>query len=438
MLTAFYIWRISLMSKPSAISAPFLFALAFCWGPVAHSFAVSNSTETSEVPASTFVPSLLQSVVKALQSDLNILDCGLAEAAQKLAATDLTHSSARAILAEFYAAHTGTVMDVCTISRNGVILAVEPHTSHRMEGSDIRGQDHIQELLATRRPLMSRVFQIAEGPDVVDIEHPVFGTNQAFLGSVSAIFNPATLIRHRTSDLLAGASVTVWAMQPDGRILFDADPDKIGRMLFADPIYQSFPELLQLGYRMAREPKGTGTYFFLRTGNMIPVPRNAIWNTLDLHGTTWRLALTHVDHAAFEAAEAKIKNDATRPFTDNDLRRLAHDMILLRALKAKDLSEAIKRLKQVASGRTDIYSLSWIDETGVNRFGYPPENSLTDVNLRQAEDAVSQACVAALDSRRDVSFEGELTAGGQARFFLVPILMGREYHGALLWIRKIN
>jgi len=96
----------------------------------------------------------------------------------------------------------------------------------------------------------------------------------------------------------------------------------------------------------------------------------------------------------------------------------------------------MERLQQTAMTHTDIYSLSFIDSRAVNRFGYPRENSLFDVDLRKQTDAASTAIVAAIENRKELVYSGPLVEGGQARYFLTPVLDGRKYLGALLWIQK--
>ena len=52
-------------------------------------------------------------------------------------------------------------------------------------------------------------------------------------------------------------SVEVWLMQKDGRILYDADKEEIGRMLFKDPMYQGYPESLARARKIAEDRAGS-------------------------------------------------------------------------------------------------------------------------------------------------------------------------------------
>ena len=67
------------------------------------------------------------------------------------------------------------------------MLLVEPAQYCSVEGTDIGGQEQVQTLLCTRKPVMSRVFRTVEGVAAVDMEHPVIGSDGKYLGSLLRI-----------------------------------------------------------------------------------------------------------------------------------------------------------------------------------------------------------------------------------------------------------
>lgn len=83
-----------------------------------------------------------------------------------------------------------------------------------------------------------------------------------------------------------------------------------------------------------------------------------------------------------------------------------------------------------------MYNLSWIDAKAVNRFGYPRQNSLFEVDLKTQTDAASVAIVSAIEQRKELEYVGALVEGGRARYCLGPVLDGLKYIGSLLWIQK--
>jgi len=380
-------------------------------------------------PAET--PLILKTAAGAVRAQLQALDQDLAEAARRLSTLDLKSDAARDVIRRLQARNADIVIDACTVSPQGKMLLVEPAPFRSFEGTDISGQEQVRKLLSTKKPVMSHIFRTVEGVAAVDMEHPVFGPDGKFLGSVSAIFQPWVLIGKSVQDLLAGIPVEIWAMQPDGRILYDADRHEVGRMLFSHPDYESFPELMQLGRRIAAEPKGRGSYSYFKAGTRQEVRKDTWWVSVTLHGMAWRLVSVHPSDTAGTASSA-----GAAPFSRDTLRALAREPALIQALARGNQESALLWFQQAATTRTGVYNLSFIDANAVSRFGYPRDNSLSNVDLREQADAVSAAIVKAIENENELVCSGPLIEGGQARFFLTPVLDGRKYLGALLWIQK--
>jgi len=359
------------------------------------------------------------------------LDQDLSRAARGLSGMDLKSEAARAVIRQLHAGRADIVVDASTIGPEGVMLLVEPPAYRSSEGTDISRQEQIQALLRTRKPVMSRVFRTVEGVAAVDMEYPIAGADGTYHGSVSVIFQPWVLIGSCVEPLLKGMPAEIWAMQSDGTIIYDADQHEIGRLLFSDPEYRPFPELLQLGRRIAAEPEGMGTYSYFKAGTSQIMRKDAWWVTVTLHGMAWRLISVHPSKSAPEAPSA-----AAVPFTSDALGALAREPELVQALARGDRETAMKCLRQAALTHTGIYSLSYVDGNAVNRFGYPPENSLFDVDLRTEADPASVAIVTAVKNRRELQYSAPLVEGGEARYFLAPVLDHSAYLGSLLWIQK--
>jgi hypothetical protein len=366
----------------------------------------------------------------AVKAQLQSIDQDLAQAAKSLSTLDLKSDAARTIIRQLQARRADIVIDACTISPQGIMLLVEPARYRSVEGTDISGQEQIQTILRTRKPVMSRVFLTVEGVPAVDVEHPVISTDGHYLGSVSAIFQPWILIGKCVNDLIAGMPVEIWAMQPDGMIIYDADRHEVGRVLFSDPVYQPFPELLQLGRRIAAEPEGSGSYFYFKAGTDDMVQKDAWWVSLTLHGMEWRLVSVHPTKPSGVASSA-----ANRPFSRDALHALACEAALIQALARGKQERAMNRLQQVVMTHKDIYSLSFIDAGAVSRFGYPRENSFFNVDLRKQTDAASAAIVTAIENQKELLYSGPLVEGGQARYLLMPVVAGQKY---LIQTHKIS
>ncbi len=239
-------------------------------------------------------PSILGQLQQATQQVLDAIDQDLSSATQKISLVGLSGIEARDVLIELCEKHP-YVVDACTVNQAGIMTAVEPPRYREFEGSDISEQEHVMQLHQTRKPVLSKTFQVVEGFKAVVLEHPIFSPQEEMIGSLNVLIKPEllleTLILPQVHDLL---SLDLWVMQPDGLILYDPDVQEIGRNLFSDPLYQPFTQLRALGREIALEDSGSGSYQFFGRDFTAPVTKKAFWATVGLHGSQWRLVITRV------------------------------------------------------------------------------------------------------------------------------------------------
>lgn len=169
------------------------------------------------------------------------------------------------------------------------MIAVEPADYKEHEGADISTQEHIIKLHKTKKPVFSDAFRAVEGFYAVDLEHPVF-SGKKMIGSVSVLFRPETMLAGVIGPLAEGTALKFLVMQKDSRILYDTDREGTGRMIFTDPIYRRYPDLLLLANRMAKEKSGTGSYYLPVKGLVKPVRKEVTWTTVNLFANEWRIA----------------------------------------------------------------------------------------------------------------------------------------------------
>ncbi|MCP1661516.1 MAG: hypothetical protein D5R99_03350 [Methanocalculus sp. MSAO_Arc1] len=236
-------------------------------------------------------------VLLELQSEitasLHTLDTRLAAAAYDLGATGLDTDPAREILLETSTIHP-SVIDSTTVGPDGIIRAAEPPAYHDVEGTDVSDQLATQHILATHRPIMSRILPVAEGIDASFISAPVFTREGIadeppgmFIGFTSVVFRPDLLIGEAALPVVAGTPYTICVVDTDGRVIYDTDPDQIGLPL-DDPIYTAYPELVAFVTRVTEERQGKGSYTFRGE------TKESIWTTVSLYGTEWRVAVNRI------------------------------------------------------------------------------------------------------------------------------------------------
>jgi len=240
-------------------------------------------------------PPVLADLQNRISYELNLMNYDLATAARQLSSTGLSSSAVYGILQKLYNDHTSAV-DIATIDLDGRLLRIEPERYKGSEGQIISDQPHFILLKKTGKPVLSEMFKTVEGFYAVSLAYPVFSPEGKLIGSVSMVFKPDALMGNIIKSAIAGLpAYEALAIQKDGRIIYDKDILQIGKMTFSDPLYQSYPSVIELAKRITTEASGTGTYDFPVTlANLSPVAKATEWTTISLHGTEWRLILSKI------------------------------------------------------------------------------------------------------------------------------------------------
>jgi hypothetical protein len=225
-----------------------------------------------------------------VNATLQEMDRVLASAATDLGRTGIGGPEANATLARI-AASSPHSADIITITPEGQIAAAMPPEYAGIVGLRIANLTHVRTGLQERRPLMSMPFSAVEGFDAVAIQRPVTDGTGAFLGLVSVAFSPQRLLAESADRALAGSNFTAWAMDTDGRLIYDRDHgDLVVRNMITDPVFTDWPVLAAFTKRMVVAPVGDGWYIFTTTRSELP-GKMAEWRTAGLHRTEWRLVV---------------------------------------------------------------------------------------------------------------------------------------------------
>ena len=243
---------------------------------------------------------VLEAARQKVAAELSRLDAGLREAAAELGKTGLAGKSARPAPAKLCGKFDYAV-DCAAVNLQGRMATIEPEAYRRFEGKDISGQEQVRRVFKTGRPALSSVFVSVEGFPAVDAEYPVVSSGGKRIGSVSVLFRPEMFLGSVFVPLTRQTSVEIWAMERGGLILHDADASQIGLNLFTSKRYQPYAGLLALGKRIAARPQGKGVYEFTQGQSANVVRKNALWKTVSLYGTSWRLVAAPVEHPAGKA-----------------------------------------------------------------------------------------------------------------------------------------
>jgi hypothetical protein len=378
------------------------------------------------------LPPILSDIEKEITAQFDKMDKDVAQVAKSLSGKDLRTAGTRKVLGDLCRRYPYAV-DCSFVDRKGRMILVEPVEYAKFEGSDISSQEQVICLQKTKKPVLSNAFKAVEGFDAVDLEHPVFSPAGEFEGSVSMLTRPEVMLAAIISPVVHGMPVDVWLMQKDGRILYDPDKAEVGLMLFDDPIYKPYPQLLALGTLIARERRGTGSYEFLGAGLKKPVMKDAYWTTVGLHGTEWRLVAIHV--RAGHALSSRKDLERLRKVPHGDaLRTLAENAEMKKAMSGNDPAKIRDIFRHFYSAYSVLYSVEWLDAAGTNRYGYPEENILINLDMNTAKTASAKPMLKALSSRKETTFDSPLVEGKTGTFLMVPVYEGRNYLGMIYTI----
>ncbi|MBE0585426.1 MAG: cache domain-containing protein [Desulfofustis sp.] len=377
-------------------------------------------------------PTTLVTAQEQVSAALAHLDIGLKKAAQELGNTGLAGDEARRILAAICGEFNYAV-DCATIDSQGRMITVEPPQYRSFEGKDISGQEQVKRIRKTRKPVLSSVFRSVEGYDAADVEYPVFNPEGRFIGSISVLFKPEKFLGDIIKPLVNGVPMDIWAMEKGGRILFDVDPAQVGLNLLTSTEYRSYKQVVRLVKRIAITPQGDGAYRFKKTNlSGGDVNKKAYWQSVSLYGTPWRLVGIHLEQEATKEKAGRLVPDAA---VEQALGKFAAETALKTALAAGNKEDGMKLFRYFHEATPGIYSVQWIDASGVNRYGFPAENSLFGYDYNSGRDLRDKEILQIVIKQQPAVFEAPLFEGRTGSFVFKPVFLDSTYLGMVYSIK---
>ena len=243
----------------------------------------------------------LKSAKQAIDSTLAEIDTDIKAAAKALSSTDLKGDAARKILNDLRK-YRPYVVDCSIIDTDGLKITVEPAEYKQYEGANRSDLPSVVALLKDKKPVMSSVYYSAEGLPAVSIGYPIFSDKGEFLGAVRM------LIRHTDflKPLAENEPCKIWIMQKNGLIVYDVDPEEVGKNIFSDPMFSPFEDLVSFSKTVVSSKNGAGSYSFYMDGlkDKRLAEKIAAWDTAGLYGTEWRVIAMEIDRTLEQPAAA--------------------------------------------------------------------------------------------------------------------------------------
>lgn len=224
-------------------------------------------------------------IQKAVQLELDNLDSDLSTAASQLSGTGLSGTEARQILNGLCSKYP-FIIDFATADTAGNMVTVAPDAYSSYEGTYIATEN-------MTAPALSQMIRAVEGMDAVFLIWPIVSEKGNFMGTLSALFKPETLLAAASEPALKGTGIELNVMQLDGLTIYDSEGSETGKNLLTDLSFSAYKELVELGAKMAAQESGSGSYTFINHATGKPVKKLAFWSSVGLHDTAWRLISVH-------------------------------------------------------------------------------------------------------------------------------------------------
>jgi len=238
----------------------------------------------------------LSKVKKSVTTVFSSINMELSRAASELSAVDLKGPDARKVINNLCKGRS-YIIDCAFVDPAGKMVIVEPKEYNKLEGTDISKQKHVRAMQQLKKPVLSNVFRSVEGIEAIDFEYPVFSRKRNFIGSVSMLVKQDALFGDTAMPFVWEKSCKVWVMQKDGLIVYDPDPDQVGRNIFSDRLFENFEDLISFSRTVAMAKSGGGSYDFYAKGlkDKKIVKKYVVWDTVSLYGTEWRVIVMEAE-----------------------------------------------------------------------------------------------------------------------------------------------
>jgi len=356
--------------------------------------------------------------------ELGKIDAALSKAARQLGRSGLAGEDARAALREL-CGRFAYAIDCAAVSEQGIMVTIEPASFSGFEGGDISQQQQFKQMRETRRPVLSRVFRTLEGIDAADAEYPVITPDGCFLGSASILIRPEKLLDQQIAPITQGLPVHIWTMETGGRILYDQDPSQVGLNLFESDLYKPYTQLINLGQAIASASAGTGIYEFISPITREPVQNRAAWQSARLFGNDWRLVATYALPKNIHSKYASTSPEKMRLSLGGFVKNPA----LIEALRTDNAQMALSMFKEFYDSTPGIYSVQWVNAAGINRFGFPLENSLSNYDFRAGRNESDSSFAARVGRQAPAEYSTQLFEGASGLFLLQPVFDNAAFLG---------
>jgi two-component system cell cycle sensor histidine kinase/response regulator CckA len=211
----------------------------------------------------------------------------------------------REALDSFYQVNREQIRGITRVDASGRILYTIPY-DRNLIGRDISFQNHVREVMRTRKPAISDVFTAVQGYQTVALHVPVFGDGP-YRGTIAVTIDFQSLARRYLEVIKIGKTGYAWVISRDGTELYCPVPGHTGKSIYT--IGEDFPSILAMVGEMVKGQSGVTTYVFDQIGGQTvkTVKKHAVYMPIALENTFWSIVVASSEEEVL-ASLADLRN----------------------------------------------------------------------------------------------------------------------------------
>lgn len=244
-------------------------------------FAISVSADSIPVSGE----DRLSSVSTALSHALDEVDANLTGTAGAFSAADMKKATANAIVAPFTVDRPGWEGVVLLIG-DTVLTSLNESVIPQPLNTAVLKDTAILDSIKRINPRMSQDRIIGNSVQVVMISRPAVVNDN--IGAAVAFLSPGQFCNGVIQPLLNGTDTMGLVMQVDGTILYATSPEELTKIP-PENMLTEVPTFRDVKTAMMTEKSGHMIYEYWHGDQNDPKAREAYWETVNLHGTEWRV-----------------------------------------------------------------------------------------------------------------------------------------------------
>ncbi len=199
------------------------------------------------------------------------------------------NAEGRSALNEYQVLHSDEIKGITRVDVRGRIVATYPNRDDAI-GKDISDQEHVREILKTRKTVISDVFTAVQGFRTIAVHVPVFRSG-VFDGTIGVLLSFDRIAQRHIENIRIGKNGYAWVITGEGVEISCPVPGHVGRSVY--DTCRDFPDILAMAKEMVKGRQGTTTYTFdkIRGTDVEKVLKHAVYMPIPIANNFWSIVV---------------------------------------------------------------------------------------------------------------------------------------------------